>query len=933
MKKILHLFLFLLLTAHTFAQNLNIPIQNDPAVKTGTLKNGLKYYIMKNSEPRNRMELRLVINAGSILETDQQRGLAHFMEHMNFNGTKEFPKNQLVDFLQKSGMKFGADLNAVTSFDETIYQLQVPTDSARLFERAFQILADWSHYATLDTAEINKERGIVLEEERARLKNAQGRIQQQLLPLLLNNSRYAERLPIGKTEVLTTFKPEQIVKFYHDWYRPDLMAVVVVGDFDPSKVENLIKEKFANIPTAKNAPKRVKYEVAPSKGTQTKLIVDKEMPQSAFQMLTRFPKKTIRTQADLRDAYVDMLFNQMVNTRLQEITKKPNPPFIFAIMGYAPFMAGLDVFQVITVPKNADGMETAIKAIMNEHERIRRFGFTAGEMERAKKEIWTSVEKSYKEKDKTKSAYFVNPLVVNYLTGAAYLSSDFRYEFAKKYLEGISQADITAMINRIFKEDNRLGVVIGSERDKEKLPSESKILELINEKNPDLKPYEDEAVAKSLLENIPAGTKVVTEKKIDGVGVTELTFGNGAKVALKPTTFKNDQILFSGVSKGGTSLYSDADYFSAELASMAVSQAGVGKMSDTQLDKFLAGKVVNVYPYINELTEGVSGSTSPQDLETALQLMYAYLVQPRRDDEVVKSFLKNQKELIANSLKTLTPEKVFNDTINTVLYQNNFRRASIRPEHIDKVNLDRAYEIYKDRFSDFSDFTFVFTGSFEVDKIKPLLEKYIGGLPSTKRSETYKDLHIDKVKGKVEKTVFKGLEEKASVSLQFYGDFDFNEELQVNLDALAEVLDIKLTEKLREEAGGVYSPSIDASYEKLPTPTYSLNISFGCSPANVDKLVKIALDEIQKIKTNGPEAVDIEKVKAEEKRSAELQVKENGFWDSYLTEQYLNSEDLNYINRYSKELIDKLTVESVKKAAKQLIGDNFAKFVLLPEKK
>ena len=933
MKKASHLLLFLLLTAQTFAQNLNIPIPNDPAVKTGTLKNGFRYYIMKNSEPKNRMELRLVVNAGSILETDQQRGLAHFMEHMNFNGTKEFPKNQLVDFLQKSGMKFGADLNAVTSFDETIYQLQVPSDSAKLFERAFQILADWSHEATLDTAEINKERGIVLEEERARLKNAQGRIQQQLLPLLLNNSRYADRMPIGKVDVLTTFKPEQIIKFYHDWYRPDLMAVVAVGDFDPAKVESLIKEKVSSIPVIKNAPKRVKYDIAPTKGTQTKVIVDKEMPQSAFQMLTRFPRKTIRTQADYRDSYVDALFNQMVSTRLQEITKKPNPPFVFAIMGYSGFMAGLDVFQVITVPKNADGMEVAIKALMNEHERIRRFGFTEGEMERAKKEIWTAVEKGYKEKDKTKSAVFVNPLVTNYLTGAAYINSDFRYEFVKKHLNNISQADIKALIARVFKEDNRLALVIGSERDKEKLPSEARILELINAKNPNLKPYEDEAVANAILETIPTGTKVVSEKKIDAIGVTELTFGNGVKVALKPTTFKNDQILFSGLSKGGTSLYSDADYFSAELASMAVSQAGVGKMTDTQLDKFLAGKVVNVYPYINELTEGISGSTTPKDLETTLQLMYAYIVQPRRDDELVKSFLKNQKELIANSLKTLTPEKVFSDTINTVLYKNNFRRSPIKPEDIDKVNLDRAYEIYKDRFGDLSDFIFVFTGSFDVEKIKPLLEKYIGGLPSTKRVETYKDLNIDQIKGNVMKTVYKGLEDKASVNLQFNGAFDYSEEAQVNLDALSEVLDIKLTEKLREEAAGVYSPSIEASYEKLPKATYNLTISFGCSPANVDKLITIALEEIQKIKTNGPESVDIEKVKAEEKRSVELQVKENGFWNSYLTEQYLNGEDLTYINRYSYELIDKLSVESVKKAANQFLGDNFAKFILLPEKK
>lgn len=933
MKKMRNLLLLLLVTSQTFAQNLNIPIPNNPTVKTGTLKNGIKYYILKNVEPKNRMELRLVVNAGSILETDQQLGLAHFMEHMNFNGTKEFPKNQLVDFLQKSGMKFGADLNASTSFDETIYQLQVPTDSAKLFERAFQILADWSHYATLDTTEINNERGIVLEEERARFKNAQGRVQQKLIPLLLNNSRYAERIPIGKVDVLTSFKPEQIIKFYKDWYRPDLMAVVAVGDFDPAQVEALIKEKFSNIPENKGGPKRIKYDIAPSKGTQSALIVDKEIPQSSFQLITKLPREKTKTQADYRTDIAENLFNQMISTRLQEISKKPNPPFVFAAMGYSPFLAGLDAFQVITVPKNADGLEPAIKAVMDEQERLRKFGFTKGELERAKKDYMVSVEKNYKEKDKTKSAAFVNGLIQNYLQESAYTDADFRYEFVKKNLEGITLAEVNAIATKVVREENRIGMVIGSEKDKDKLPSEAKILELIHYKSADLKPYEDETVATSILEQIPTGTKVVSEKKIEEIGVTELTFGNGIKVALKPTIFKNDQILFSGVSKGGTSLYSDADYYSAELASTAISQGGVGKLSDVQLDKFLAGKVVNVFTYIDELNEGISGNTTPTDLETALQLMYAYVVQPRRDDEVVKSFLKNQKELIANSLKTLTPEKVFNDTITTTLYQKNFRRLPTKPEDIDRVNLDRAFEIYKDRFSDLSDFTFVFVGNFEVEKIKLLLEKYIGGLPSTKRVESYKDLHIDKVKGKVEKTVYKGLEDKASVNLQFNGTFNYSDEEKVNLDALAEVLDIKLTEKLREEAAGVYSPSIRASYNKLPSPTYNLTIAFGCSPANAEKLAKIALDEIQKIKTNGPESVDIDKVKAEEKRSVELQVKENSFWNSYLADQYFDGEDLNFINRYSKGMIDKISVESVKKAANQFLGDNFAKFVLLPEKK
>lgn len=933
MKKIIHLFLIFAVSTQIFAQKLTIPIPNNPAVKVGTLKNGLKYYILKNAEPKNRMELRLVVNAGSILETDAQQGLAHFLEHMNFNGTKNFPKNEVVNFLQKSGMKFGADLNAATGFDDTVYQLQVPTDSAKLFERAFQILADWSNYATLDTAEINKERGIILEEERSRGKNAQSRIQQTLFPILFNNSLYAKRIPIGKTEIIKSFPPEEIVKFYKDWYRPDLMAVVAVGDFDVAQVENLIKEKFTDIKSPKNAPKRVKYEIPPSAGTQTHVVLDKELPQSTFQMFNRLPREKTVTQADYRTDIAESLFNQMISTRLQEVSKKPNAPFVFAIMSYSPFLAGLDVFQTVVLPKNADGMEVAIKAIIDEQERIKRFGFTKGELERAKKEFMVGVEKSFKEKDKTKSAVFVNGLVQNYLQGTAYTDANFRYEFAQKYVEGITLEEVNAISAKVIKEENRVGLIVGSEKDKEKFPNEQKLKELINYKNPDLKPYEDEAVLTPILEKIPEGTKVIAEKKIDEIGITELTFANGAKVALKPTNFKNDQIVFSGSSKGGTSLYNDNDYMSAELSSTLVTQGGVSKLSDTQLEKALAGKVAQVYTYVGELTEGVGGNTTPKDLETALQLMYAYVTQPRRDDEVIKNFLKNEKELISNSLKTLTPEKVFGDTITTVLYQNHLRRQPNKPEDIDKVNIDRAFEIYKERFADFSDFTFVFVGSFEIEKIKPLLEKYIGGLPSIKRQESFKDLGISKVKGKVEKNVYKGLEEKASVNLQFNGEFGYTEEELVNLDALAEILDIKLTEKLREEAGGVYTPSIRSSYQKLPKSTYNLTISFGCSPANAEKLVKITLDEIAKIKANGPEKVDVEKVTAEEKREVELQVKENGFWNSYLLDQYYDGEDLNYINRYQSQLIDKISIESVKKAANQFCGENFAKFVLLPEKK
>jgi zinc protease len=933
MKKIVLLLFVLVSAIETYAQNLKIPIPNNPNVKVGTLKNGMKYYILKNQEPKNRMELRLVVNVGSIQETDSQQGLAHFMEHMNFNGTKNFPKNDIVSFLQKSGMKFGADLNATTGLEETVYQLLVPTDSVQLFDKSFQILADWASGATLDTVEINKERGVVLEEERLRGKNAQARISEKTMPILFNNSIHSQRLPIGKTEIIKNFKYEELTKFYKDWYRPDLMAVVAVGDFEVEKVEALINQKFNSIQKVKNPLKKQISDVQLTGGARSSVIVDKEFPQTVFQTVIRLPRERTLTQADVRTDILESLYVQMLNLRLQEITKKPNPPFLFGTIFYVPMLTNMDLFQAICLPKNPESLETAIKALFDEQNRVKNFGFTAGELERAKKEYFLGVEKSYKEKDKTKSASLVGGLVSNFLRGSSYPSVDFTYEFTKAQLDGISLDEVKNISNKLLKFEDQVGIVISSEKSKDKLPSESRIIELMAYKNPDLKPYEDVVANSAILEKIPAGSKIVSEKKINEVDITELTFENGVKVALKPTKFQNDQILFSGSSFGGTSLYSDKDFYSAQTASNIVSIGGVNKLSDVQLEKALSGKIAQVSVYVKELSEGIEGTTTPKDLETALQLMYAKVTQPRRDDELIKSQIKSMKELTENMVKTLTPEQVFSDSITTYLFKNHYRRQPSKPEVFDKINIDRAIEIYKERFADFSDFTFSFVGNFDVEKIKPLLEKYIGGLPSTKRKESFNDLGINKVEGLIEKTIFKGLEDKASVNIQFNGNFSYTDEELTGIRALAEVIDIRLIEKLREEESGIYSPSIDFDYSKFPNPNYNISISFGCAPANVDKLIKVTMTEIEKIKQNGPVKEETEKVIAEQKRSAELMIKDNNFWNSYILGQYSDGRDLNYINKYITQLIDTISTSSVQKAANQFLGKNVAKFVLLPEKK
>ncbi len=920
------------LSFSSFAQDLSKPVPNDPAVKTGTFKNGMKYYIRRNVEPKNRMELRLLVNAGSILETSDQLGLAHFMEHMNFNGTKNFPKNEIVSFLQRSGLKFGADLNASTGYDETIYQLQVPTDSVVLFNKAFEVLEDWAHNATLDTAEINKERGVVLEELRLRGKNAQQRVQQQLLPFLFNGSLYASRLPIGTEDNLKNFKPESIQRFYKDWYRPDLMAVVVVGDIDVAQVEKILTERFASIPAVKNPKKRTLTEIPSHAGTKALVITDKEFPQNIGQIYTKMPQKLTKTLGDYRGDIMTNLFNEMMGSRLQELTKKADPPFLFAISQYGGFLARQDVFQNIVVAKSAETVEKGMIAVIEENERVRKFGFTAGELDRAKKNYITGIEKSFKEKDKTKSAALVGGLIGNFYNNTAFTSIDFRYEFAMKNTEGITLQEINALAGKWMKADNRDAIVVGPEKDKDKLPTVAKILEIINTAGKDVTAYIDNAATKPLLDKLPTGSKVSSEKTIPEVGITEWTLGNGVKVVLKPTDFKNDQIIVTATSPGGTSLYADADFDNADISNTIVSESGVGEFSTTQLEKMMTGKVANISPYVGEISEGMSGSCSPKDLETELQLIYAYFTKARKDEDAIKGMMSSNRSFLKNMENTLTPDKVFGDTLSTVLGNYNPRRLPMTIDRWDKINPDRALAIYKERFADASDFTFLLVGNFEPAKIKALVEQYLGALPNIGRKETFKDLGIREPKGNISKTVYKGLEDKSSVRLHFSGDASVTPAEENELDALVEIVEIKLTEKLREEESGVYSPSTNGGMEKLPAQRFGIDIGFGCAPKNVEKLIGVTLAEIEKIKQNGADPKDIEKYKAEAKRSHELELKENGFWIGYLAGQYTTNADPKEVLG-TMARIEAVSVASTKAAANKYFTQNYARFVLLPEKK
>jgi zinc protease len=903
----------------------------DPAVKVGKLSNGLTYYIRKNVEPKNRAQLRLVLKAGSILEDENQRGLAHFMEHMDFNGTKNFPKNEMVNFLEKNGIQFGADLNAYTSFDETVYMLPVPTDTLEKLDKFMMVLSEWAAHATLEESEIDKERGVVLEESRLR-KGAQSRIQEKLFPVIFNGSRYAQRLPIGLDSIIQNAPYSSVKNFHKDWYRPNLQAVVAVGDFDPAQMEAMIKKYFSRLENPKNEKIRIKYEV-PLKGTTEAIVItDKEQPYNMVQLYYLQPEKKEMTGQNRRESIMTSLFNSMISQRLEELMQKADPPFQFGMSNYSSFLGNLDALTVMAVAKGAD-VEKALKTVIDENDRVAKFGFTETELERAKMAYKSTVEKQFNEKDKTDSESFVEELVQSFLNDVVMTDISFDNSFVKAYLDGINLAEVNALVKKLITKNNRVLALIGSEKDKDKLPSEAQLKEWIDNTGSKVTEYVDEAVASSLVEKKPNAGKIVSENKIASVGVTELVFDNGMKVSLKPTDFKNDEIKFKGISWGGSSLYDDKDFMNVSFSSYLASVSGNGSLKASQLTKFMSGKVAQVNASVGGNSETITGSSSVKDLETALQMVYNRLTNNNLDPEAATGAIGNQKDFLINMEKSPTPEKVFGDSIQSVMSNYAFRGQPMTAAKMDDLNPERAMKIFNDRFSNASDFEFTFVGNFDIEKIKPLISTYLGGIPGTKKKEIYRNLNINPPSGKVTKIVKKGTEDKARVLLSFTGEYVPNDTEELQIKALGDILSIKLTEKLREEESGVYSPYANGSSGRVPTPRYTFRIGYGCSPANVDKLIEITMKEIEKIKSNGAEAGDIEKFVSKQKLDFQTNLKNNDFWLNSLVSKYQNGDKITEILTEDK-LLDKVSVQSTKATAnKYLSGQNIIKMILLPEDK
>jgi zinc protease len=900
----------------------------DAAVRTGRLPNGFTYYIRHNESPKNRVVLYLANKVGSILETDDQQGLAHFMEHMSFNGTKHFPKNELVDYLMKSGVRFGADLNAYTGFDETVYKLPVPSDDPKLLSTAIQIVRDWAQEASLDPAEIDKERGVILEEKRLG-KGAQERMQHKYWPVILNGSRYANRSPIGTDQVLNHFKPETIKRFYHDWYRPNLQALIVVGDVKVDEMEKNIKAKFSDLKNPLKEKARTRYTVPLTGKNQFIAVTDPEMTSTTAEIMIKLPELPLHTNTQYRESIIRQLFNAMLNERYSELQRQADPPFLQGGAGIEGFMGGLDTYSISVTAKPGE-LERGFKAVWRETERAKRFGFTGTELGRAKTTYLNQFESALKEKNKTNSDSYVNEYLQYFLHGTAAPGIDYEFNVVKNDLAGVTLTELNTLAKTASRSTDRDIILMAPQKEKAGLPNEATFIgwtKAVEAEN--IPVYKDETSNESLLKTQPLPGKIILEQKNDRLGLTTLTLSNGIKVLLKPTDFKNNEIVFSGFAPGGTSLYSDADYESAAAANL-IPSFGAGNYNTTALSKYLSGKQLSVRPFVSERIQGINGGAVNNDLETALQLVYAYITEPRKDSLMFLGMLDQTKAAIANRLNE--PKNVFQDTISSVLSNNNIRKTGPSLEKISRISLDKAFAIYKERFATEGNFTFVFVGNIDTQAIKPLLEKYLGSLPGVGKFEQAKDLHINIPAGIITRTVYKGTEPKATVELVFSGPFDYSLENKLKMDALTETLQIRLMERLREDESGVYTPSARINISKYPQGRFSLTILFGCAPQNADKLIASALDEVNKIKISGPLQGNVYKFKAENQRAIETALKTNSFWLGYLSGQIQNQEKLDQIGNYSANL-NQITVADIKEVAnKYLSDDNYIRLVLLPEK-
>ncbi len=912
----------------------------DSLVVRGTLSNGLSYYIRHNEEPQGRAQISLAVKAGSVLETDDQRGLAHFVEHMAFNGTERFAKQEIVEYLESIGSTFGPDLNARTGFDDTLYFFEIPTDDPDITERAFQILSDWAFSIAFDPEEVELERGVVLEEWRL-FQGFNSRLQQSLLNLLFGDSLYASRAPIGLTEIIENAPVEALRAYYERWYRPDLMAVVAVGDFDVKEIEAKIKQYFAPPPEGEAAQERAAagqttdrphIDVPGHENPLIEVFTDPESPATQFILIRKLAPEAGQDLAAFRRQVVEELAFMMLNARLSERGQSAEPPYITASAGRSPYVYTLDI-ATFSAWVETDGVEAGLDAVLEEIQRAHQYGFTEGELEREKSNLLSSVESRYKQRDQTPSTELANKYIDHFFSGKPVPGIEVEWQIYQELLSQITLEEF-ADVAQSWAQTEDLALLVVRPEETEIAGADDVLgMALLTQLQAAhalaVEPYADDLGDVPLLADLPQPGAVTAEERIESIDAVKWTLSNGITVMAKQTDFRDDEVLFRAFSPGGHSLATDEEHQSALYTAQLIVGSGVGPLDKVTLDKLLAGKRVEVTPYIEELFEGFSGNASPEDLETLFQLITLYATEHRLDPDFFTRYEARLRSVA--EFRAADPDSVFFDYVNSVLSQGHHRGRPLSVEVLEELNMGTAEAVYADRFADLGDATFVFVGAFDWDTLRSLTENYLAALPSAGRVEEWRDVGLDPPAGVVDEVVRSGLEERSRTILLYAGDMDWSRQEVLTIDVTGEVLGIRLRERVREALGGTYSINVNtAGAQALPDPEYQVYVLFGSDPDRIEELRDEVFDQIGWLQMGGEQKY-LDTAKELFRTNREEDLRENRFWIDQISDAVKRGEPFTGIVGFD-DLLDDVTLEDVAAAAQRYFTeDRYVRVVLLPE--
>ncbi len=910
------------------------PLPIDPKVRYGKLDNGLTYYIRHNELPENRADFYIAQNVGSVLEEDNQAGLAHFLEHMAFNGTKNFPGNGIDKYLQSVGMRMGENLNAYTSFDETVYTIiNAPVDKPNVVDSCLLILHDWSNSLALTDSMIEKERGIIREEWRTRRDASQRLLEKQLQQMFPGN-KYANRIPIGSIDVINNFKPEELRAYYKKWYRPDLQAIIVVGDVDVDTVEKTIKTMFSDIPTPVNPAKREYVSVADNDEPIVSIATDKEASSTIIYIYHKYdpmPAQLRSTAAGLITDYISAVCSQILNERLEALLHQANPPFVYAEAYDGDFMVARtkDAFTIAAIAKEGE-IDSTMTALVREMERARQFGFTVSEYERAKINILKQYESAFNERDKQKNSSYTKEYVNHFTEGGYIPGIETEYTLINQIAPNITVEQVNQYLSQVIREKNIVLALSGPEKEGVVYPTESELLEMFNKaRSQKVEPYKEEVNNDPLIPELPAPGKIVKEEHDGLFDATVLTLSNGVRVVLKPTEYKKDEIQMTATSPGGNFMVGIDDAKNMKVFNSVIGLGGLGNFSAIDLSKKLAGKKVSCSASLGVDNESLNGYASPDDVKTLFELIYLAMTSPRTDNDAYASFENRMKAQLENA--KLDPSTALNDTISKVVYNNHPRAVSLEAEDFDKISYQRILDIYKERYGDASDFTFTFVGNLNVDSIRPYIEQYLATLPANGRVDKPSPDALPKImKGKLENHFSREMQTPKSSVFQLYsGKSEYNLKNLLTASLLSQILDLVYTETIREAEGGSYGVYAGVSLSDFPKGQTTLQVFFDTDPEKWENMVRIVDEEIQRIATDGPKSEHLTKSRDNMLKRHNERLQENSYWLNVIDSYYFRGMDA-YTNY--KETLEGITADDIKKFMSDFISQgNCVEVVMGPK--